>query len=56
MKRDRAYQYVAHQRDCQRCPVKEQCLPPNQKRRYVALSMYHPWMLLAEQRNITAAY
>lgn len=56
MKRDRAYQYVAHQRDCQRCPVKEQCLPANQKRRYVALSMYHPWMLLAQQRNITAAY
>ncbi len=56
MKRDRAYQYVAHQRDCQRCPVKEQCLPGNQKRRYVALSMYHPWMLLAQQRNSTAAY
>ena len=30
MKRARAYQYVAHQRDYQRCPVKEQCLPANQ--------------------------
>ena len=26
-KRDRAYQYVAHQKDCQACPVKAQCLP-----------------------------
>ena len=42
MKRDRAYQYVAHQRDCQRCPVKEQCLPAKQKRRYVASACITP--------------
>ena len=41
-RRERAYQYVAHQKDCQACPAKAQCLPANQKRRYVALSMYHP--------------
>ena len=56
LKRDRAYQYVAHQKDCQACTAKDQCLPPLQKRRYVALSMYHPWMLLAQERNGTAAY
>ena len=61
LKRDRAYQYIAHQKDCQACPVKDQCLPSLQKRRpddfrYVALSMYHPWMLLAQERNWTAAY
>ena len=46
-RRDRAYQYVAHQKDCQSCPVKARCLPPHQKRRYVALSMYHPLLLQA---------
>ena len=40
--RDRIFQYVARQKDCQACPVRTQCLPPNQKRRYVALSMYYP--------------
>ena len=29
-RRDRAYQYVAHQKDCQSCPVKARCLPPHQ--------------------------
>lgn len=31
IKKDRAYHYVARQRDCQRCPVKTECLPPGQK-------------------------
>ena len=56
MRRDRAYRYVAHQEDCQACPVKAQCLPPNQKRRYVALSMHHPLLLRARERNKTEAY
>ena len=55
-RRDRAYQYVAHQKDCQSCPVKARCLPPNQKRRYVALSMYHPLLLQAQELKKTAAY
>ena len=56
LKRDMAYQYVARQHDCQRCPLKAECLPPNQKRRYVALSMYHPVFLRARERNRTSAY
>ena len=28
--RDRSYQYVAHQKDCQKCPVRTECLPPKQ--------------------------
>ena len=55
-RRDRAYQYVAHQKDCQSCPVKARCLPPNQKRRYVALSMYHPLLLQAQELKKTSAY
>ena len=55
-RRDRAYQYVAHQKDCQSCPVKARCLPPNQKRRYVAPSMYHPLLLQAQELKKTAAY
>ena len=56
LKRNRAYQYVAHQKDCKACPVKIQCLPPNQKRRYVALSMYHTLLLRALERNKTRDY
>ena len=55
-KRDRAHQYVAHQRDCQACPVKAECLPPNQKRRYVAFSMHDPRLLRARKRNQTSDY
>ena len=54
--RDRRFQYVARQKDCQACPVRSQCLPANQKRRYVALSMYHPLFLSARSRNQTAAF
>ena len=55
-KRDRAYQYGAHQKDCQASPVKAQCLSPNQKRRYVALSMYHSLLLRARKCNQTSAF
>ena len=55
-RRDRAYQYVAHQKDCHSCPVKARCLPPHQKRRYVALSMYHPLLLQAQELRKTSAY
>ena len=55
-RRDRPCQYVAHQKDCQSCPVKARCLPPNQKRRYVALSMYHPLLLQARKLKKTPAY
>ena len=36
------YQYVARQKDCQACPVKGECLPPHQKRRYLGLTIYYP--------------
>ena len=54
--RDGAYQYFARQKDCQACPVKDGCLPPGQKRRYIGLTMYHPIYLRARERNQTAAY
>ena len=54
--RDGVYQYVARQKDCQACPVKADCLPPGQKRRYIGLTMYHPLHLRARGRNRTAAY
>ena len=54
--RDGVYQYVARQKDCQACPVKADCLPPGQKRRYIGLTMYHPLHLRARGRNKTAAY
>ena len=50
-KKDRTYQYVARQKDCQACPVRAGCLPPRQKRRYVGLSMYYPLFLEARERN-----
>ncbi len=56
IKKDRRYMYVAHQRDCQRCPVKMQCLPPGQKRRYVSLSVYHPLFLKAKAHNLSLSF
>ena len=56
MKRDEAYQYVARQHDCQRCPIKAECLPPGQKRRYVALSIFHSLHLEAKKRNESEAF
>ena len=55
-KRSRTYQYVAHQKDCRACPIKDTCLPPKQKRRYFSLTMYHPVYLITRERNRTAAY
>ena len=36
--------------------MKAQCLKPNQKRRNVALSMYHPLLLQVSERNKTRDY
>ena len=36
------YQYVARQKNCQSCPVKETCLLPNEKRRHFTMTMYYP--------------
>ena len=55
-KRSRTYQYVARQKDCQACPIKDTCLPPKQKRRFFTLTMYHPVYLIARERNRTPAY
>ena len=55
-RRNAGYQYVARQKDCQACPVKEQCLPPHQKRRYLGLTIYYPLHLQAQERNRTPAY
>ena len=56
LRKDSSYQYVALQKDCQRCPVRTECLPPGQKRRYVALTMYQPAYLRARMRNESEAY
>ena len=55
-KGSRTYQYVARQKDCQDCPVKEVFLPPKQKRRHLGLTMYYPEYLRAKERNRTEAY
>ena len=55
-RRGSSHQYVALQKDCQRCPVKTECLPPGQNRRYVALTMYQPVYLRARKRNESEAY
>ncbi len=56
LKKDLTYQFVACQQDCQRCPVKTECLPAHQKRRYVALSMFYPLLLEAKERNEGEAF
>ena len=55
-RRNASYQYVASQKDCQACPIKDQCLPPRQKRRYLGLTIYYPLHLEAQERNKTFAY
>ena len=55
-KRQRSYQYVARQKDCQACPIKNTCLPPGQNRRFFAVTLYHPEYSRARERNRTAAY
>lgn len=51
LRKDQIHQYVARQQDCQTCPIKSACLPPRQKRRYMALSIYHPLFVQARERN-----
>ena len=48
--------YVARQKDCQLCPVKTECLPMGQKRRFVSLSMYYPLFLEARERNKSTSF
>ena len=55
-KRQRAYMYVARQKDCQACPIKDACLPPGQKRRFFSVTIYHSVYSRARERNRTAAY
>ena len=55
-RRTGSHQYVARQKDCQACPVREECLPPNQKRRYLGLTIYYPLHLQAQERNRTPAF
>ena len=55
-KRQRAYMYVARQKDCQACPIKETCLPPGQQRRFFSVTIYHWIYSRARERNRTAAY
>ena len=56
IKKGRQYLYVARQKDCQPCPVKAQCLPRGQKRRYVSLSMYYPLFLEAREHNTSVSF
>ena len=55
-RRSRSHQYLARQRDCQACPIKDTCLPPWHKQRYISPTMYHPLYERARERNRTAAY
>ncbi len=55
-RRNRTYKYVALQKDCQACPVKDARLPTGRKRRYIGLPMYYPEYPRARERNRTAAY
>ena len=55
-RRTDSYQYVARQKDCQACPVKEECLPLHQKRRYLGVTIYYPLHLQAQERNRTPVY
>ena len=54
--RFQSYKYQALQSDCQGCPVKDQCLPPKEKRRQVALSIYYPEFVRAAERNRSQEY
>lgn len=56
LRKDQTYQYVARQSDCQACIVKDRCLPPRQKRRYVALSEYYEVHLQARRQNASVTF
>ena len=53
-KKEQRYMYTARREDCQACPIKGDCLPPRQKRRYVSLTRYYPVTILARERNQTS--
>jgi len=53
---DGSVQYVAHQADCQACPVKAQCLAVKEKRKHVHVSRYEYEFRRADQLNQTVAY
>ena len=55
-KRQRAYMYVARQKDCQVCPIKDTCLSPGQKLRFFSVTIYHSVYSRARELNRTAAY
>ena len=55
-KKEQRYMYTARREDCQACPIKNECLPPRQKRRFVSLTRYYPMKLLARGRNQTSEY
>ncbi len=55
-RRTGSYQYVALQKDCQACPVKEECLPHNQKCRYLGLTIHYLLHLQARERNRNPAF
>lgn len=55
-KKEQRYMYTARREDCQACPIKNECLPPRQKRRFVSLTRYYPMTLLARERNRTSEY
>ena len=46
-----SYKYQALPGDGQGCPVKDQCLPPKEKRRQVTLSLFCPQFVRAGERN-----
>ena len=54
--KEQRYMYTARREDCQACPIRNECLPPRQKRRYVSLTRYYPMTLLARERNQTSEY
>ena len=54
-KRQPSYQYVARQKDCQACPIKDKCLPPGRKWRFFGVTIYHPEYSRARDSR-TAAY
>ena len=55
-KRQRYHHYVARRKDCQACPIKDNCLPPGQKRRFIGVTINHPEYPRARERNRIAAY
>ena len=55
-RRSSSYQYMARQRDCQACPIKDTCLPRGHKQRNLSLTMYHPLYQRARERNRTEGY